>query len=93
MARIIRVLKTFTFTYADVSTKVGKETTFEPGVHEVSDEVANHPWIKSGADGKVVAATSTTPINSPSARRAVMPTPAGPTPSGAKPDQLITRGI
>jgi hypothetical protein len=63
----ITVLKPFTFTHANAGAHVGKETTFEPGVHEVSDEIANHPWIKSGADGKV-ATTSTTQINSPSAQ-------------------------
>jgi len=47
----IEVLKTFTFTTGSAPTP--REIVFEPGVYEVDDAIANHPWIKSGADGKV----------------------------------------
>jgi hypothetical protein len=53
----LRVLKPFVFTHpAEEHTRITSETRFFPGVHEVPDEVANHPWIRAGADGKIESA-------------------------------------
>jgi len=53
----LRVLKPFVFTHpADEHTRVASESRFVPGIHEVPESVANHPWIQAGADGKIESA-------------------------------------
>lgn len=53
----IRVLKPFTFSHPPHGRqRVTDEVKFLPGDHEVSDDIANHPWIKSGADGRIESA-------------------------------------
>ena len=65
----IRVLKAFTFSHQPTpGQKVADEIVFDPGVHDVSEEVANHPWIKSGADGRVATVDATPPSASASAQ-------------------------
>lgn len=50
----LRVLKPFMFTHPpDEHTRVTAESRFLPGIHDVPESVANHPWIKAGADGKI----------------------------------------
>ena len=48
---IIRVHKPFRFSHPN-----GRETAFVPGEHEVGDDVAAHPYIVAGADGRVETA-------------------------------------
>jgi hypothetical protein len=66
--RKIEVLKTFTFTTG--SAPMPREIVFEPGVHEVDDAIANHDWIRAGADGKVKL-----PPPTPAAKPTPKPTP------------------
>jgi hypothetical protein len=51
----IKVLKPFTFSSAptDAASLGGTERRFTVGDHEIPDEIANHPWIKAGADGHI----------------------------------------
>lgn len=57
---VIHVLKPFTFTHpATGRQRTTTETRFMPGEHAVSDDIANHPWIASGADGKIETAAQT----------------------------------
>lgn len=50
----IRVLKPFMFTHPAVEAeRLTTETRFVPGIYEVSEAIANHPWIRAGADGKI----------------------------------------
>ena len=57
---LIRVLKPFMFSHTPrAGEKISSETRFTPGDHQVSDTVANHPWIKDGADGKIETAAQT----------------------------------
>lgn len=52
--KVIRVLKPFMFTFpAKATEKLTTERLFTIGDHEIDDEIANHPWIKAGADGKI----------------------------------------
>jgi hypothetical protein len=43
----ITVIKPFVFCTP------GVERSFPVGAHEISDETANHPWIRAGADGHI----------------------------------------
>jgi hypothetical protein len=57
----LRVLKPFVFTHpADEHTRITAETRFTPGIHRVVPEIANHPWIKAGADGRIESAAKRT---------------------------------
>lgn len=57
---VIRVLKAFVFSHpATGRQRTTTETRFTPGEHVVSDEVANHHWIASGADGRIESAAQT----------------------------------
>jgi hypothetical protein len=50
----INVLKPFVFSLPGTNGKMAREHKFSVGEHEVSDEVANHPWIaESFADGHI----------------------------------------
>jgi hypothetical protein len=54
MPETIRVLKPFMFSHpATKGQKLTTETRFSVGEHEIEDEIANHPWIRSGADGRI----------------------------------------
>lgn len=54
----IRVLKPFMFTHSAIeSERLTTETRFVPGIYDVSEDIANHPWIKAGADGKIESET------------------------------------
>jgi hypothetical protein len=54
----LRVLKPFMFTHAPSSgeQRLSEETRFVPGIYQVEDHIANHPWIRAGADGKIESA-------------------------------------
>lgn len=53
----LRVLAPFVFTHpAEEHVRVTSETRFLPGIYQVTAEVAEHPWIKAGADGKIESA-------------------------------------
>lgn len=53
----IRVLKSFVFSHPQrADEKLTTETLFRVGEYEITDAVANHPWIKAGADGKIESA-------------------------------------
>lgn len=57
---VIRVLKKFVFSHpATGRQRTTTETLFTPGEHVVSEEIATHPWIMSGADGKIESAAQT----------------------------------
>jgi hypothetical protein len=60
MAKLI-VLKPFMFTHPSQDhIRIAHETKFVPGIyHDVPSEIADHPWIKAGADGKVETAAQT----------------------------------
>lgn len=50
----IRVLKPFVFSIIPKAGGViAQETKFHIGEHEIADEIADHPWIKSLADGHI----------------------------------------
>lgn len=54
---VIRVLKPIMFSFpASPGQKVPTERRYLPGDHEVPEIVAEHEWIKSGADGRVETA-------------------------------------
>lgn len=56
----IRVLKPFVFSHPPHGRqRITDETKFMPGEHDVSEEIANHHWIKSGADGRIESAEQT----------------------------------
>lgn len=53
----INVLKPFMFSHPPAyGERLTTETRFSVGEHEVDESVANHPWIRAGADGKVETA-------------------------------------
>lgn len=54
MSQTIRVLKPLMFSHpARNGQKLTTETRFSVGEHVVDDDIAEHPWIASGADGRI----------------------------------------
>lgn len=55
MSKIINVLKPFRFTHNVAGGRLPVEKVFSVGQHEVSDEIADHPWMgaPSYADGHI----------------------------------------
>jgi hypothetical protein len=53
----IRVLKPLMFSHPAVGgEKLTTETQLSVGEHKVADAIADHPWIKGGADGRIETA-------------------------------------
>lgn len=70
---IITVLKPFTFSHSAIGRqRTTTETKFTPGEHVVSEEIATHPWILAGADGKIESSQQTLARAKREAEKAVL---------------------